>query len=73
MLSPVLIEIDDEFGDEITIAKVNVDLNQKTARSYQVMSIPTLKFFKHGKEVGTFTGFKSKVQLNNLVRTILKP
>ncbi|ULL16465.1 hypothetical protein DVH26_19670 [Paenibacillus sp. H1-7] len=42
----VLNEIDDEFGDEITIAKVNVDSNQKTAKSHQVMDIPTLKFFK---------------------------
>lgn len=73
MLSPVLNELDDEFGDKITIVKANVDLNRKAARSYQVMSIPTLKFFKHGKEVGTITGFESKVQLNNLVRTILKP
>ncbi|MFE5318174.1 thioredoxin family protein [Paenibacillus sp. NPDC056579] len=46
MLSPVLNEIDDKFGDEITIAKVNIESNQKTAKSHQVMDIPTLKFFK---------------------------
>jgi thioredoxin 1 len=47
MVAPVLEEIAQEHGDKITVAKLDIDQNQATARDYQVMSIPTMIVF-HG-------------------------
>jgi thioredoxin 1 len=63
MIAPVLEEVAAEAGDAVTIAKLNVDDNPNSARNYQVMSIPTLKLFKDGKEVDTAVGFQGKAEL----------
>ncbi|VAW20405.1 Thioredoxin [hydrothermal vent metagenome] len=59
MVSPVLNEIAEET-DKVTIAKVNVDLQQPLAGKYKVRNIPTLIMFNKGKEVKRFVGVKSK-------------
>lgn len=63
MLAPVLDEVDQELGEQITIAKVNVDENSETAGKYGVMSIPTLMVFKDGEQVAKMAGFQPKEQL----------
>ncbi|GGE17929.1 thioredoxin [Marinithermofilum abyssi] len=63
MIAPVLDEIDQEVGDKVTIAKVNVDENPDTAGRYGVMSIPTLMIFKNGEMVDKLHGFQPKEQL----------
>ena len=60
MLSPVLEEIDQEMGDKLKIAKLNVDDNPITARNYEIMSIPTMVLFKDGEPLGSITGFRPK-------------
>ncbi len=68
MIAPVLEELDGKLGDAVTIAKVNVDDNPQTAGNYGVMSIPTLKLFKDGVEVGTNIGFRPLAELEAWVR-----
>lgn len=36
----------------LAFAKVNVDHNTETARTYNVTAMPTFMFFKNGKQVG---------------------
>jgi len=63
MVAPVLEEIAAEYGDKITIAKLDVDENPNTARDYKVMSIPTLILFQGGKPVKQIVGAKPKAAL----------
>lgn len=63
MIAPVLEEIDSEMGDQVKIAKLDVDNNQVTAAEYQVMSIPTLLLFKDGELVAKTVGFQPKEAL----------
>ena len=42
MLSPVISEIAEEYGDKVKVCKVNVDDEGELAASFNVMSIPTL-------------------------------
>nr|WP_281166703.1 thioredoxin [Paenibacillus ginsengihumi] len=67
MIAPVLEELSVKYGDKLTIAKVNVDDNPESAARYGVMSIPTLKLFKNGEEVGTQVGFRPSQELSALV------
>lgn len=63
MIAPVLEEIDNEIGDKLTIAKLNVDENPETSGRFGVMSIPTLMMFKDGEVVEKLVGFQPKEQL----------
>lgn len=70
MVAPVLEEIAEEKGDQLKIAKLNVDENPETARNYKVMSIPTLLVFAGGEEKKRIVGAKGKEQLLNEVAEV---
>jgi len=63
MIAPVLAEIADEHGEQITIAKLNVDDHPDIARQFSVMSIPTMIVFRDGQEVKRLVGAKGKGQM----------
>lgn len=67
MVAPVLEEIASEKGEALKIVKLNVDDNQQTAMSYEVLSIPTLILFKNGaiakKVVGAYPKRKLEAEL----------
>ncbi|AIQ70851.1 MULTISPECIES: thioredoxin [Paenibacillus] len=67
MLAPILEELSTELGDDVKIAKLNVDENPETASRFGVMSIPTLIFFKDGQPVDKVVGLNSKDSLKNIV------
>jgi thioredoxin 1 len=67
MIAPVLEELDKEIGDNVKIAKVNVDDNPESASRFGVMSIPTLIVFKDGQPVDKVVGFQSKDALKNVI------
>ena len=62
-LAPVLEDIATTYEGRLTIAKINVDENTKTAQKYGIRAIPTLILFKDGNVVSTETGSKTKSEL----------
>ena len=60
MVSPVVEEIGQEQGDDLSVMKLDIDSNQETTRSFGVMSIPTLILFKGGQEVARVIGARPK-------------
>ncbi len=58
MLAPILEEISKEV--EVQICSVDVDDNFDLAKSYGVMSVPTLILFNNGVEVKRAIGLKNK-------------
>lgn len=68
MIAPVLDELDEETGDELKIVQLDVDSNPETARKYDVMSIPTLLFFKDGELVENAVGFRTKEELAGIAK-----
>ena len=67
MIAPILEEVAAEFGDKITIAKLNVDENQQTAAKFGIRGIPTLMLFKNGEVKATKVGAVSKSQLTEFL------
>ena len=55
-IAPALDELDQEMGDRITVAKVNIDDNPMTPSKYGVRGIPTLILFKGGEVAATKVG-----------------
>ena len=63
MTAPVLEELAEEYAGRITIAKLNVDQNAKTAAKYGIMAIPNLIIFKKGQPASQIVGYKPKAEL----------
>ena len=66
MQSPIIDSLKEERSD-IKIMKVDVDKEEDVARTYGIMSIPTLMLFKDGKEVAKNVGFMPKEVLTNWI------
>ena len=64
MIGPLVEESATEYGDRVTIAKLNVDQNPATPTRYSVRGIPTLMIFKDGRPVATRVGSLSRSQLH---------
>lgn len=66
-LSPIVDEVASE-NSEVKFVKINIDENQDLARTYSVMSIPTLVVIKNGKEADRSVGLISKAKIENLIK-----
>ena len=64
VVGPVLEEIAQERAD-LRIVKLNVDDNQQTAATYQVLSIPTMILFKNGEIAKKVIGAYPKKRLES--------
>ena len=60
MLSPVIDEISEEFEGKAVIAKVDSDQLGEICADYSIKLLPTLVFFKDGKEVDKIVGVAEK-------------
>ena len=67
MIAPILIEIAEEYGDRLKVAKLNIDENQATPPKYGIRGIPTLMLFKNGNIEATKVGQLSKAQLTAFI------
>jgi thioredoxin 1 len=72
VVGPVLEEIAAE-RPELRVVKLNIDENQQTAASYQVLSIPTMILFKGGEAVKTVIGAYPKKRLEQELEPLLEP
>lgn len=63
MVAPLVAEIAAEYGEQLKVAKVNVDENQDLAGRYGIMSIPTLCLFVKGEVVSRLIGFRPKTEI----------
>lgn len=71
MLAPVLEEVSSQYGDAISVGKVDVDKCPDLAQQFRVMSIPTLILFKDGKVVDQQMGYKPKAALEDMIKKAL--
>ncbi|MDO7173288.1 thioredoxin [Mariniflexile sp. AS56] len=68
-MSPILKEVKDVLGDQVSIIKIDVDKNQTIASKYQVRGVPTLLLFKNGSQVWRQSGVVQKNELTTLLQS----
>ncbi len=71
MIAPILEEVAKEMGERVKIAKLDVDSNNRTAAKYNIMSIPSLLFFRNGQVVDQVIGAIPKAQLVSRLEKVL--
>ena len=68
MVGPIVAQIAEEYAGKIKVGKVNVDEESALADAFRVSSIPTLVVMKNGEIVKQAVGYRSKEQLEELLR-----
>ena len=63
MIAPALEEIAAELGEQVTVAKINIDENPDTPGKYGVRGIPTMLLFKNGEAVAQKIGAAPRSQI----------
>ena len=68
MLSPIISEIADEYDGRIKVGKINVDEEPVLANMFNISAIPMVAVIKNGKMTASDVGYKSKEQIEELLR-----
>ena len=68
MLAPTIEKIDADYGKEIKVCSADVDTMPLTCLMHQIMSVPTLLFFKNGKIEGKMVGVSSYEEIEALIK-----
>lgn len=66
MVGPIIEEIAAERSD-IIVGKINVDEEMELAKSFRIVSIPTIIVLKNGEKVATSIGYKPKEEILKLL------
>ena len=67
-IGPSLEEISEEMGDDVIIAKVNIDDNPNAPSRYGVRGIPTMILFKDGEAASTKVGAAPKTAIESWIK-----
>ncbi len=70
-VAPILEDLATEYDGKLVVAKVNTDENFRYAGQFGVMAIPTLIFFKDGKEVERIQGAGPKSLYTGYIDRVL--
>lgn len=68
MVSPIVDKVAEEVEGKAKVGKVNVDEEQELARSFNIMSIPTLMVINNGKLVKQSVGVISKEEILDMLK-----
>ena len=71
MLAPILGQVKAELGDSLKIVKIDVDKNQGLANTFQVRGVPTMMFFKNGKQLWRQSGVLQKADIVKVARSFM--
>ena len=66
IIAPILEQVADQH-ENVAVCKVDVDENEDLARQFNIMSIPTILFFKDGMLVNKHIGLLSLDQFNQII------
>ncbi len=72
MIAPALEELSEEFGDRVTIAKLNIDENPEAPSKFGVRGIPTMILFKNGAPAATKVGAEPKSRIQGWLESALE-
>ena len=65
MVAPEIEKLAEKYAGRVDVVKVDVDANPHLSQSLNIMSIPTIAFFKPGAQPKGVVGFRSLDQLED--------
>ena len=70
-LTPTLESVAADYDGKVKVVKLNIDDSPSIAAQYQVMSIPTILFFKDGKVESQIIGLVGKDKITGKIEPLL--
>jgi thioredoxin 1 len=71
LLIPTLEQLSDDYGDDLRIVTLNVDVNRNTTAVYDVLATPTMILFKDGRAAIRMTGAYGLRELHSQLSQVL--
>ncbi|MDY0780433.1 thioredoxin [Tenacibaculum sp. IB213877] len=72
MLAPVLEELSEEYGDKLTIYKIDTEAEQELAAAFGIRSIPSMLFCPTDEQPQMAHGALPKKQIEEIIEDVLK-
>ncbi|MCA9462021.1 MAG: thioredoxin [Nitrospira sp.] len=71
MVAPIVDELAKEYQGKLKVMKLNTDDAPEVAGQYQIMSIPSIVFFRGGQVVEKIVGARPKQQFKQVIDGLL--
>ena len=71
-IAPAYEKIAQQFGEELVVAKLNIDDAPEVARQERIEVIPTLVLYRNGVAVDSIVAPESKARIEEFIRQALK-
>lgn len=70
-LAPIVEQLAKDYAGRIKVGKLDIDHSRQVPTRYGIMAVPTVIFFKGGKDVVKITGLKPKSELQKTIDGLL--
>ena len=70
-IAPIVKALAEQYGDQVKIAKMDIDSNPNTPGKYGVRAIPTVLAFKDGLVAEQITGARPKADFEAMVEKLI--
>ena len=67
MMSPIVDEMAQQYEGRVLVGKIDVDECMELAEEYNISTVPTFAFFKHGELVKIFSGLCAAADLEEIL------
>ena len=71
-IGPAYDKLAEEYGDALTVGKVNIDENPRLAQAEGIEVIPTLVLYRNGRAVDSVTAPESKAAMDRFIKAALE-
>ena len=69
-MAPSLFALKKKWGDKLEVVKVDIDQNTPISQHLRIHSIPDVRIFRNGVQVGDFAGVMPKDEIDALLRSL---
>ena len=70
-IAPIIKELDENYGGQVKIVKMDIDANPSTPGNYGVRSIPTVLAFRDGQVVQQLQGARPKADFEEMAKNLV--
>lgn len=71
-IGPAFEKIAEEYGQQLVVAKVNIDEAAQLAQEQQIEVIPTLVLYRNGEAISSIVAPESKAMIDQFIRQALE-
>ncbi|MEA1904552.1 MAG: thioredoxin family protein [Candidatus Hadarchaeota archaeon] len=72
IIEPIINQLANDYSGRVVFGKLNTNQNKNIAIKYQVMTVPTLLFFKNGKLIDRAMGAVPREQIERKLKKIIR-